>query len=401
MTQKEITRFLLSEIGGGLLLISAALLAIIFANTALVDAYEWILSIPVQVRVNTLDVNKPLLLWINDGMMALFFLTVGLEIKKEFLYGDLRKPSQIILPAAAALGGIAIPALVFLFFNYDNPVARHGWAIPSATDIAFALGVLALLGDRVPPALKIFVMTLAVLDDLGAVVIIALFYTSELSLRSLYLASMFTTMLFLLNRFGYRRLGFYLIAGLLLWVSVLKSGVHATLAGIVIAMALPTDVREGEKHSPADIVLESLHPWIVLLILPAFAFANAGVSLAGLSFQDVFGPIPLGIAMGLFIGKQVGIFAVTWLLIRLGLAKLPPQTNWMQMYGAAVLCGIGFTMSLFISSLAFAHTGASVALTDRLGVLMGSLLSAIFGYLILYKASKPTAQNLTKASKIT
>ncbi len=401
MTQEKITRFLLSELGGGVLLISAAILAILFANTSLVEAYQWILSVPVQVRVNTLDVNKPLLLWINDGLMALFFLSVGLEIKKEFLFGHLRQRSQIILPAAAALGGIAIPALVYLSFNYQDPVARHGWAIPSATDIAFALGVLALLGNRVPPALKIFIMTLAVLDDLGAVVIIALFYTSDLSMRSLYLASMFTVLLFTLNRLGYRRLGFYLLAGLLLWVSVLKSGVHATLAGIVIAMALPTDVRTGEKQSPADIVLESLHPWIVVLILPAFAFANAGVSLAGLSFQDIFGPVPLGIALGLFIGKQVGIFAVVWLLVRFQLAKLPSGTNWLQMYGAAILCGIGFTMSLFISSLAFAHSGASVALTDRLGILMGSLLSAVVGYLILYKACKGAEQNLAKTSEIT
>lgn len=391
MTQEKITRFLLSELGGGLLLISAAILAILFANSSLVEAYQWILSVPMQVRVNTIDINKPLLLWINDGLMALFFLSVGLEIKKEFLFGHLRQASQIIMPAAAALGGIAIPALVYLAFNYQDPVARHGWAIPSATDIAFALGVLALLGSRVPPALKIFVMTLAVLDDLGAVIIIALFYTSELSIRSLYLASMFTALLFMLNRLGYRRLGFYLLAGLLLWVSVLKSGVHATLAGIVIALALPTDVRDGESHSPADVVLENLHPWIVLLILPAFAFANAGVSLAGLSVNDIFGPVPLGIGLGLFLGKQIGIFGVVWLLVKLELAKLPPGTNWLQMYGASILCGIGFTMSLFISSLAFSHSGASVALTDRLGILMGSLLSAVVGYLILRKACRAVA----------
>ena len=392
MAQDRLTRFLLSELGGGLLLIAAAVLAIIFANTALVDIYRWLLSIPVQVRVNTIDVHKPLLLWINDGLMALFFLSVGLEIKKEFLFGHLRERSQVVLPAAAAIGGIAIPALVYLFFNYNDPVARHGWAIPSATDIAFALGVLALLGDRVPPALKIFVMTLAVLDDLGAVVIIALFYTSELSLRSLYLATLFTGLLFALNRFGYRRLGLYLIVGLLLWVSVLKSGVHATLAGIVIAFALPTDKREGEQQSPADQVLHSLHPWIVLLILPAFAFANAGVSLSGLALKDIFGPIPLGIGLGLFLGKQVGIFAVAWLLVKTRLAQLPHNTNWLQLYGAAVLCGIGFTMSLFISSLAFAHSGADVALTDRLGILMGSLLSAVVGYLILRQACAPAAQ---------
>lgn len=388
MTQERLTRFFLSELGGGILLISAATLAIIFANTSLVEAYQWLLSVPVQVRVNTLDVHKPLLLWINDGLMALFFLSVGLEIKKEFMFGHLRQPSQIVLPAAAALGGIAAPALVYLFFNHADPVASHGWAIPSATDIAFALGVLALLGNRVPLALRIFVMTLAVLDDLGAVVIIALFYTDDLSLRSLYLASMFTALLFAMNRFGIRRIGLYALVGLLLWVSVLKSGVHATLAGIVIALALPADKHGDEAHSPTDHVLENLHPWIVLLVLPAFAFANAGVSLSGLSYDDIFGPVPMGISLGLFAGKQIGIFGVAFLLIKLKLAKLPEGVNWLQLYGASVLCGIGFTMSLFISSLAFSHSGSDVGLTDRLGILMGSVFAAVVGYLILRVASK-------------
>lgn len=388
MTQERLTRFFLSELGGGILLICAATLAIIFANTSLVEAYQWLLSVPVQVRVNTLDVHKPLLLWINDGLMALFFLTVGLEIKKEFMFGHLRQPSQVVLPAAAALGGIAAPALVYLFFNHADPVASHGWAIPSATDIAFALGVLALLGNRVPVALRIFVMTLAVLDDLGAVIIIALFYTDDLSLRALYLASMFTALLFAMNRFGMRRIGLYALVGLLLWVSVLKSGVHATLAGIVIALALPTDKRGDEEHSPTDHVLENLHPWIVLLVLPAFAFANAGVSLSGLSYDDILGPVPMGISLGLFLGKQIGIFGVAFLLIKLKLAKLPEGVNWLQLYGAAVLCGIGFTMSLFISSLAFSHSGSDVGLTDRLGILMGSVLAAVVGYLILRVAAK-------------
>lgn len=400
MSQSRLNRFLLSELGGGLLLIAAALLALIFANSALTDFYQWLLSVPVQVRVNTLDVHKPLLLWINDGLMALFFLAVGLEIKKEFLFGHLRQRSQLVLPAAAALGGIAVPALVYLFFNHQDPVARLGWAIPSATDIAFALGVLALLGDRVPPALKIFVMTLAVLDDLGAVVIIALFYTADLSLRSLALAALFTTILFAFNRLGYRRLGLYLLAGTLLWVSVLKSGVHATLAGIVIAFALPTDTRDDENQSPADTVLHNLHPWIVLCILPAFAFANAGVALSGLSFSDITAPIPLGITLGLFLGKQLGIFLIAGLLIKAGLARLPEGCNWLQLYGAAILCGIGFTMSLFISSLAFQHSGADTALTDRLGILMGSLLSAVVGYLVLRHASPPLAQKTGKPTAI-
>ncbi len=384
-----LTDFLLSEVGSGVLLIAAAVLALLFANLSLlVEFYQWLLSLPLQVRINTIDINKPLLLWINDGLMALFFLTVGIEIKKEFLYGHLRNRSQLMLPAAAALGGIMVPALVYLAFNHADATARHGWAIPTATDIAFAVGVLALLGDRIPPALRIFVLTLAVLDDLGAVVIIALFYTDNLSLRSLLLAGAFCAMLLAMNRTGVRRTSLYMVVGVLLWVSVLKSGVHATLAGIVIALALPAGPKDGEAHSPSEGVLEALHPWIVLLVLPAFAFTNAGVGLAGLSFSQIFGPVPLGIGMGLFIGKQAGIFGVAWLLIRLQLAKLPAQCSWLQLYGASILCGIGFTMSLFISSLAFSHSGASVGLTDRLGILMGSLLSAVVGYLVLRHAGR-------------
>lgn len=388
-TPRKLMDFLLSEVGGGLLLIGAAFLALLFANTPLlVEFYQWLLSMPVQLRINTIDINKPLLLWINDGLMALFFLTVGIEIKKEFLYGHLRHFSQVVLPAAAALGGILVPALIYLAFNHADPAARHGWAIPTATDIAFAVGVLALLGSRVPPALRIFVLTLAVLDDLGAVIIIALFYTHELSLRSLLLAAGFTAVLLTLNRSGLRRTSLYMVAGVLLWASVLKSGVHATLAGIVIALALPTDTRPGETQSPADGVLEALHPWILLLVLPAFAFANAGVGLAGLSLGDVLGPVPAGIALGLFLGKQIGIFGVAALFIRLRLAGLPEGCNFRQLYGAAVLCGIGFTMSLFISSLAFSHSGANVDLTDRLGILMGSLLSAVVGYFVLRHATR-------------
>lgn len=387
MTRKHFIQFLQTELGSGMLLISAAVLAIIFANTSLVGIYQWLLSIPAQVSVGSIAVHKPLLLWINDGLMALFFLSVGLEIKKEFLFGHLRQRSQLVLPLVAAIGGIAVPALIYAAFNHADPVARHGWAIPSATDIAFALGVLALLGDRIPPALKIFVMALAVLDDLGAVIIIAIFYTAELSLHSLYFAGGIAALLFVMNRFGIRRAGIFLLVGIFLWVSVLKSGVHATLTGIAIALALPADTRDGEKESPAEVVLRTLHPWVILLILPAFAFANAGVSLKGLALSDVFGPVPLGIGLGLFLGKQFGIFLVAWLLIRLRLAQLPANTNWLQLYGAAVLCGIGFTMSLFISSLAFGHSGASVQLTDRLGILMGSVLSAVAGYFILRQAA--------------
>ncbi|MGB4343381.1 MAG: Na+/H+ antiporter NhaA [Moraxellaceae bacterium] len=374
------------DVQGGLLLITAAVLAMLFANSTLAPAYESFLSITGQVRLGDLNVEKPLLLWVNDGLMALFFLAVGLEIKKEFLQGHLSDPRQVILPGLCALGGILVPALFYLGFNHDDPVFRHGWAIPSATDIAFALGVLALVGSRLPPALKIFVMTLAVLDDLGAVVIIALFYTSDLSTRALALATIFALGLVVLNRSRVRSLMPYGIIGLALWVSVLKSGVHATLAGVVIAMAIPLDRSHPDEDSPAERVLHALHPWIIYAIVPLFAFANAGVALGDLSHDDILHPVPVGIALGLFLGKQIGIFSFAWLLVKSGVAQLPERTSWLQLYGASVICGIGFTMSLFISSLAFSDHGASLQMVDRLGILAGSMLSAVLGYLILRNA---------------
>lgn len=377
------------DVQGGLLLIVAAALAMIFANSTLAPVYQSFLSVTGQVRLGDLNVEKPLLLWVNDGLMALFFLAVGLEIKKEFLQGHLSDPRQVILPGLCALGGILVPALFYLTFNHDDPLFRNGWAIPSATDIAFALGVLALLGSRLPPALKVFVMTLAVLDDLGAVVIIALFYTSDLSTRAMALATIFALGLVILNRSRVRTLLPYGIVGLALWTSVLKSGVHATLAGIVIAMAIPLDRQHPDEESPAERVLHALHPWIVYAIVPLFAFANAGVALGGLSHDDILHPVPVGIALGLFLGKQIGIFSFAWLLVKSGVAHLPERTSWLQMYGASVICGIGFTMSLFISSLAFGDHAAQLQLVDRLGILAGSLLSAVLGYLILHHASPP------------
>lgn len=377
------------DVQGGLLLIAAAALAMICANSVLSPAYHSFLSVTGQVRLGDLNVEKPLLLWVNDGLMALFFLAIGLEIKKEFLHGHLSDPRQVILPGLCALGGILVPAAFYLAFTHDDPLYRNGWAIPSATDIAFALGVLALIGSRLPPGLKVFVMTLAVLDDLGAVVIIALFYTSELSTRAMALASIFALGLLVLNRARVRTLLPYGIIGLALWTSVLKSGVHATLAGIVIAMAIPLDRTRPEEESPAEHVMHALHPWVVYAIVPLFAFANAGVSLAGLSHDDILHPVPVGIALGLFLGKQIGIFSFAWLLVKTGVAQLPERTSWLQMYGASVICGIGFTMSLFISSLAFGEGAASLQLVDRLGILAGSVLSAILGYLILHHASPP------------
>ncbi len=370
------------EVQAGVLLILATVLALLLANTRGVDFYEWLLSIPVQVRVGALDINKPLLLWVNDGLMALFFLVVGLEIKREMAHGHLRSLRQMALPGFAAVGGMVVPALIYVALNHHDPVLLRGWAIPSATDIAFALGVLALLGSRVPPALKAFVMALAVMDDLGAVIIIALFYTSQLSLLSLSVVAAMTAVLILLNRCGVRRTAPYIVVGVLLWVSVLKSGVHATLAGVVIALAIPVS-RDADGDSPAEHLEHALQPWVAYAIVPIFAFANAGVSLLGLDASALASSVFQGIVLGLFVGKQLGIFAFSWLCVRLGWATLPEGAGWRQLYGAAVLCGIGFTMSLFISSLAFQHSGGSVALVDRLGVLLGSLLSALAGYFIL------------------
>lgn len=301
-----------ADVQAGVLLLLATALALALANTRGVDFYQWLLSIPVQVRVGALDINKPLLLWINDGLMAMFFLAVGLEIKREAIHGHLSSLRQIALPGFAALGGMIVPALIYAVLNRHDPELLRGWAIPSATDIAFALGVLALLGSRVPPALKAFVMALAVMDDLGAVIIIALFYTSQLSVLSLTVAAAMTALLILLNRCGVRRIAPYIVIGVILWVSVLKSGVHATLAGVVIAMAIPVG-RDGAGGSPAEQLEHALHPWVAFAIVPIFAFANAGVSIHGLGSEVLANTVFQGIVLGLFVGKQLGIFAFSWL----------------------------------------------------------------------------------------
>jgi NhaA family Na+:H+ antiporter len=315
--------------------------------------------------------------------MAVFFLLVGLEVKREVCEGELADKAKIALPAFGAIGGMAIPALIYVWFNWGEPVGLRGWAIPSATDIAFALGVLLLLGDRVPVGLKVFLLTLAILDDLGAIVVIAVFYTNNLSLASLLLAGLALIVLVVLNVKGVGRIAAYALVGIFLWVCVLKSGVHATLAGVAIAFAIPMRDRRQPERSPVRDVEHSLHPWVAYGILPVFAFANAGVSLAGLGVADLLEPIPLGIAVGLFAGKQLGVFLFAWLAVVAGLARLPEGVTWAQLYGAAILCGIGFTMSLFIGSLAFDQVNASAASTDRLGILVGSLISAVAGYLFL------------------
>jgi NhaA family Na+:H+ antiporter len=357
-------------------------------NSPLSRLYDVFLDTPVGVRVGPLGLEKPLLLWINDGLMAVFFFLVGLEIKRELVRGELSSLSQAALPALAAAGGMFMPALIYLAFNIDDPIGRKGWAIPAATDIAFAVGVLALLGNRVPSSLKIFLLALAILDDLGAIVIIALFYTKHLSWMSLGLAAIGIAVLWVLNSRGVTRLAPYLLTGVVIWVCVLKSGVHATLAGVVVAFAIPLISRNEGEPTLLEQLEESLHPWIAFGVLPLFAFANAGVSLQGLSLAKLLEPVPLGIALGLLIGKPLGIFGVSWLAIKSGIAVKPEGASWAQLLGVGLLGGIGFTMSLFIGTLAFEEIDKAAQL--RLGVLAGSLLAATAGYFLLkLSASAP------------
>ncbi|MGW7772539.1 Na+/H+ antiporter NhaA [Pseudomonas parafulva] len=383
-----INRFLQLESASGLLLIIAAVIALIVNNSPLSHLYMGFLDVPVAVQIGALQIAKPLLLWINDGLMALFFLLIGLEVKREVLEGQLSKPSQIILPATAAVGGMLVPALIYWFINRDNPATLAGWAIPTATDIAFALGVLALLGKRVPVSLKLFLMTLAIIDDLGAIIIIALFYSGELSNMALVLAGACLLALLGMNRLGVKKLAPYLIVGLVLWVCVLKSGVHATLAGVALAMFIPLGTGDKKNASPLLTLEHALHPWVAYAILPLFAFANAGVSLTNASAESFTHSVPMGIAIGLLLGKTVGVFGLTWMAIKLRLAALPAGANWGQVFGVAILCGIGFTMSLFVGSLAFPSGVSEYAGEDRMGILTGSLFAALIGYAVTAAASR-------------
>ncbi|MFV3289619.1 Na+/H+ antiporter NhaA [Pseudomonas sp. NY11955] len=384
-----LTRFFQLEAASGLLLIAAAVLALIINNSPLSYLYSGLLDVPVAVQVGALNIAKPLLLWINDGLMALFFLLIGLEVKREVVDGHLSKPSQVILPATAAVGGMVVPALIYWFINRDNPAAVAGWAIPTATDIAFALGVLALLGKRVPVSLKLFLMTLAIIDDLGAIIVIALFYSGTLSSVSLLLAAACLVVLVAMNRLGVVKLGPYMVVGLILWVCVLKSGVHATLAGVALALCIPLRTRNAER-SPLLALEHALHPWVAYAILPLFAFANAGVSLAGMTVESFTHPVPMGIAVGLLLGKTVGVFGLTWVAVKLRLAALPAGAGWGQILGVAILCGIGFTMSLFVGSLAFAPGSSEYAGMDRMGILTGSFFAAVLGYAVTAMASRKT-----------
>jgi len=383
--------FIALESAGGILLAIAAAAALTLANSPLAFLYDAFLDTPVEVRVGALQIAKPLLLWINDGLMALFFFLVGLEIKREVLEGELSDPRQVVLPAVAAVGGMAVPAVIYAAINAGNPLTLAGWAIPAATDIAFALGVLSLLGRRVPVGLKVFLLTLAILDDLGAIVIIAIFYAGNLAPVSLGIAAAALLALFALNRSGVARLVPYLFVGLLLWVSVLKSGVHATLAGVALAFFIPLRVRGSESRSPLRRLEHDLHAPVAFAILPLFAFANAGISLKGVTAAAFLEPVPLGIAAGLLAGKAIGVFLASWLTVRLGFARLPQGADWGSIFGVSVLCGIGFTMSLFIAGLAFEGAGSEYVVQTRLGILFGSLASAVIGYALLRVMLPPAA----------
>ncbi|MCF7821024.1 MAG: Na+/H+ antiporter NhaA [Mariprofundaceae bacterium] len=386
-----IQRFLQLEYASGLLLVIAAVVAMVVVNSPLKWIYDMLLDVPVEVRIGTFSIAKPLLLWINDGLMAIFFFIIGLELKREILIGEMSELSKITLPVIAAVGGMAMPAAIYLLITWGDPVAIQGWAIPSATDIAFALGVLSLLGNRIPTSLKLFLLALAIADDFGAIIIIAIFYTQDLTMASLIIASVVIVLLFIINRRGCMRIAPYMLLGFVLWAAVLKSGVHATLAGVLLALFIPIRQREDGGESPLEELENDLHPIVAFAILPLFAFANSGISLQGMSFATLLEPVPLGVALGLFLGNQGGIMLLVWATVRLGIARLPDGVTWLQMYGVAILCGIGFTMSLFIGSLAFEQGATGHVIHDRLGILVGSIASAVIGYAVLRFASRGEA----------
>ena len=393
--RRAIDEFLALESAGGILLVIAAALALVLANSPLSGLYQSLFDTRVAVIVGGLELDKSLLHWINDGFMAIFFLLVGLEIKREVLEGELSSRDQIVLPAVAAVGGLVVPAVIYLTIVGADEAARNGWAIPTATDIAFALGVLALLGSRVPLALKVFVTAVAIIDDIAAIVVIAIFYSDDLSTMALLLASLAFAVMLILNYKRVTHIAAYIIVGTFMWVFMIKSGVHATLAGVLTAVCIPLRTTTEAEESPARHLEHYLHPWVAYGILPLFAFANAGVSFEGMQAKDFYGPVPMGIALGLFVGKQVGIFIPTWLMVVSGLAKRPAGTNWLQIYGASVVCGIGFTMSLFIGGLAFEAGDFYYAAAVRMGVMEASLAAALWGYFVLrYAGSTPADQQL-------
>lgn len=392
-----ISSFFKLESAGGIILMFSAVLALIFANTSLQSYYALFLDTPVEIKIGTFEIAKPLLLWINDGLMAIFFFLIGLELKRELIEGELSDKRNIILPGIGAIGGMAIPALIYIYFNNADPISMKGWAIPAATDIAFALGVLSLLGSRVPVSLKIFLTSLAIFDDIGAIIIIAIFYTAKISITSLIVVAICIPILYWLNRRNPESTSIYIVIGAVMWVAMLKSGVHATLAGVILAMFIPMKSKTKTHYSPLKSMEHDLHSVVAFFVLPIFAFANAGISFSGVGTEQLLHNVPLGIALGLLIGKQVGVFGFCWLAIKLKLTSLPNGMSWGSLYGTSALCGIGFTMSLFIGSLAFEETGVNLMFDERLGIILGSLVSGIVGYLVL-RTSLRSNQPLNKGA---
>lgn len=384
--QATIRNFVKMESAGGMVLMAAAVLALLAANTGAAGLYSYFIETPVEVRVGALQIAKPLFLWVNDGLMAIFFFLVGLELKREFLEGELSDASSIVLPAVGAVGGMVVPVAIYLFINQDDPAGFNGWAIPAATDIAFALGILSLLGSRVPVSLKVFLVSLAIFDDLGAIIIIAAFYSGDLSSTALVVAAACLVALTIMNRRNVVSISSYVFIGLIMWIAVLKSGVHATLAGVALAAFIPMRDPGNSHYSPLRELEHDLHQVVAFGVLPMFAFVNAGIDLSGIGFSDLLHKVPLGIAAGLFIGKQLGIFLLCLAAIKLGLARLPQGASWGSLYGVSILCGVGFTMSLFVGSLAFENplVEQDLVFDERLGIILGSLLSGIMGYVVLH-----------------
>ncbi len=392
---QHVNRFIHLESAGGLILLAATVAAMIVKNSPLSDMYLTFLNLQGAISIGTIQVAKPLFLWVNDLWMAVFFFVVGLEIKHEWRFGQFVERRQIVLPMIGAIGGIVVPAFIYLLCNWNDAAASRGWAIPTATDIAFALAVLAVLGSRVPASLKVFLMTLAIVDDLVSIVVIALFYTSGLSLSSLLSAAVVLAVMFACRISGVKHVSIYVVLGLVLWVCVLKSGVHATLAGVITALIIPGSKAEGAEASNLERYVDELHPWIAFLVLPAFAFVNAGISFQGMSPVRLLEGIPLGIFLGLSVGKCIGVFGSVALAVRFGKLALPAESSWVQLFGVSILCGIGFTMSLFIGGLAFAEMGLGYSRIDRLAIILASLTCATVGYLILrFERTSPSYRRL-------
>ncbi|GJM07027.1 MAG: Na(+)/H(+) antiporter NhaA [marine bacterium B5-7] len=389
MAIRTIKEFMKMEAAGGIMLFVAAVLAIMFDNSPFHHIYQHILQTHITLKLGATGVDEPFLLWVNDGLMTVFFFLVGLELKREVLVGELNSVKKIMTPAFAAIGGMLVPALIYACINHHNVLAIRGWAIPTATDIAFALGILAILKSRIPDSLKVFLTALAILDDLGAIIVIALFYSAHISRVFLLLSLCCIALLWVINRRGVVHYAPYVIVGFFLWLFILQAGLHPTIAGVILAFSIPLKNPNDDEHSPLSRLEHHLHPWVVFLILPAFAFANAGVDLRHFAWSGLLHSVPVGIILGLVLGKQIGIFGATWLAVKTGLGKLPKKVTWPQLYGMSLICGIGFTMSLFIGVLAFEHYSWSMSVMMRVGVLAGSTIAGVLGTWVLYSAGTP------------